>query len=104
MDPIVVLITASTPEEAERIAGALVSERLAACANLLPGVASTYRWQGAVERAAETLLIVKTTRERLEALTERVRALHSYTVPEVVALPVVGGNPAYLRWVEESVE
>jgi periplasmic divalent cation tolerance protein len=81
---------------------ALVDERLAACVQVLPGVESIYRWDGAVETAAETLLILKTTRARLDALQARLVALHPYEVPELVALPAVAGLPAYLHWVAES--
>jgi periplasmic divalent cation tolerance protein len=71
--------------------------------NLLHGLHSIYWWKGTVEEAEESLLLVKTTRERLPALVDRVRALHSYTVPEVVALPIEGGNPDYLAWLVDSV-
>ncbi|MDR7438661.1 MAG: divalent-cation tolerance protein CutA [Armatimonadota bacterium] len=101
--PLVCLITCSSKEEALRIARALVHERLAACVNLVHGLHSIYWWKGAVEEAEEALLVVKTTRERLPALVDRVRALHTYTVPEVVALPIEGGNPDYLTWVVDSV-
>ncbi|NUS37595.1 MAG: divalent-cation tolerance protein CutA [Lysobacter sp.] len=84
---------------AERLAGILVDERLAACVNILPGVRSVYRWQDAVERADEVLLLVKTTRGRLDALAARVRALHPYELPELVAVEAAGGLPAYLDWV-----
>jgi periplasmic divalent cation tolerance protein len=84
---------------AERIAHALVSERLAACVNRLPGVQSTYRWQGQVEQADEVLLMIKTTSDRLDALTVRLRALHPYELPELVAVEVRSGLPAYLDWV-----
>ncbi len=92
------LVTASSAEEAARVARALVDERLAACVNIVPGLRSIYHWQGRVEDTAEVLLIVKTARHVLSALTERVRALHSYTVPEVIALPIVGGAASYLEW------
>ncbi|MDQ7844437.1 MAG: divalent-cation tolerance protein CutA [Armatimonadota bacterium] len=100
---IVVLVTAPSREEAERIGRAVVEDRLAACANVVPAVASTYWWRGAVEQAGEALLVLKTCRDLLEPLGRRVRALHSYTVPEVIALPIAGGNPDYLRWIDESV-
>lgn len=74
-------------------------ERLAACVNRLAGVASVYRWKGKVERANEVLLVIKTSRRNLGRLIARVRALHSYTVPEVIALPIVAGNPDYLTWI-----
>jgi len=84
---------------AERIATAVVEQRLAACVNLLPGVRSVYRWQGAVERAEEVLLLIKTRAERTAALTDAVRALHPYELPEVIAVDVAAGLPAYLDWV-----
>ncbi|WP_159016576.1 divalent-cation tolerance protein CutA [Cognatiluteimonas profundi] len=90
------------PLSADRIAQALVDERLAACVNVVPGVHSVYRWQGAVERADEVLLLVKTTNARLEALTARVRSLHPDELPELVAVEVAGGSPAYLAWVAQQ--
>ena len=84
---------------AERVAGVLVDERLAACVQLLPGVRSMYRWQGEVERAEEVLLLIKTTRECLDALVARVRALHPYELPELLAVEAAGGLPDYLDWV-----
>ena len=86
-------------EVAARIADALVGERLAACVSVLPGVRSTYRWQGKVEQADEVLLLVKTTRARLDTLTARIRALHPYDLPEVLAVEVAGGLPDYLDWI-----
>ena len=102
MQPQVVFITAGTPQEAEAIARALVEERLAACANMLTGVTSIYRWEGEVQRDAEVLLVVKTTDASLPALVQRVQELHSYQVPEIVALPITGGSPEYLTWLVES--
>ena len=102
-DAVVVYITASSRDEARALARALVEERLAACVNLLP-VESVYRWQGAVEEAAEVLLVVKTRRARLDALAARVRALHSYDVPEIIALPLVAGSPPYLQWIADETE
>jgi periplasmic divalent cation tolerance protein len=99
---IVVLVTCPKRTVGDRIARALVSEGLAACANVVPGLTSTYRWQGKICRDPEVLLIIKTQRRRLPALTERIRALHPYTVPEIIALPLIGGSPAYLAWVAES--
>jgi len=84
---------------AGRIATALVEERLAACVNVLPGVASVYRWQGAVERADEVMILAKTTHERLATLGARILALHPYELPEVVAVEAAGGLPDYLAWI-----
>lgn len=91
-------ITAATDGEAERIAAALVEERLAACANILPGVASIYRWQGRVERAREVIVVAKTRADLADKAIARAAALHSYEVPGVVALPIDAGHPAYLHW------
>lgn len=97
----VLLALCTCPDEATaaRIARALVEERLAACVNRLPGVRSTYRWQGAVHDDAEVLLLIKTTTDRLPALRERLPALHPYELPELIAVEVAGGLPAYLDWV-----
>lgn len=93
------------PDEAKPLARQLVEERLIACANILPGATSVYRWEGAVCEDEEALLVMKTSTERIPELTERIRALHSYEVPEVIALPLATdeGNPAYLRWLMEQV-
>jgi periplasmic divalent cation tolerance protein len=98
-DAVLVYVTVGDSDAALSIARALVDERLAASANIIGGVHSIYRWQGAVEAADEAVLVLKTRRAHLEALTARVRALHAYDCPCVVALPIVGGNPAYLDWI-----
>jgi periplasmic divalent cation tolerance protein len=94
-----VLISAPDMETAGRIGRALVEERLAASANAVPGVRSVYRWRGAVREASEALLVVKTASDRVPALAARVRDLHPYELPAVVALPVVAGGAAYLDWI-----
>lgn len=102
-DKCVVLVTCSTMAEARRIARAVVEARLAACVNILPGVVSSiYRWKGNVESARERLLLIKTSRKRLGKLQAAIERLHSYDVPEFVALPIVAGSPAYLEWVGEN--
>ncbi|MGH7631289.1 MAG: divalent-cation tolerance protein CutA [Gemmatimonadales bacterium] len=98
-----VTTTVATREDADRIAAALVEERLAACVQVAGPIASTYRWQGAVERAAEWYCHCKTTRARYPALEARLRALHPYQTPEIIAVPIVAGLPAYLAWIEDSV-
>ncbi|RLG07305.1 MAG: divalent-cation tolerance protein CutA [Thaumarchaeota archaeon] len=100
----VVFITAPGREEAEKIARRLLDERLVACANILDGVKSFFRWEGRVEEAAESLLLVKTRLDLLEKLIEAVRQAHSYTVPEIIALPIIAGNTSYLEWIDQSVE
>jgi periplasmic divalent cation tolerance protein len=98
-DVVVVLVTAPSQEVAERLATRAVEARLAACVAALPGIRSVYRWQGAVERAEEVQLVIKTTRDRVDPLRAALLALHPYQVPEVLVLPVVDGLPAYLDWV-----
>jgi periplasmic divalent cation tolerance protein len=98
----VAFITAPDLETANRVARALVEERLVACVNLVPGVRSIYRWEGAVEEDAEVLLVVKTRADRTGDLVDRVVELHPYDLPEVVMLPAVGGNSGYLDWVREE--
>lgn len=99
----VVLTTAPSHDEAATIARALVDDGLAACVNVLPPMLSIYRWRGGVEESAEHLLVIKTALARLDALRARIRAVHSYEVPEIVALDVIGGDHDYLAWVVESV-
>jgi periplasmic divalent cation tolerance protein len=88
---------------ADRLAAAVVAERLAACAQVEGPIQSTYRWQGTVESAAEWSCRLKTTAERLPGLVARIRQLHPYEVPEIVAVAIADGDPAYLRWIQESV-
>jgi periplasmic divalent cation tolerance protein len=98
----IVLSTAESREEAERIARALVEQRLAACVNLIPGLTSIYRWQGAVESADEILLLIKTTEANLKDLEAALRELHSYDVPEFLVLDAEAASSAYLSWLLES--
>ena len=103
-DPVLIALSTCPDEStATRIAECLVSERLAACVNRLPAGRSTYFWDGRLQDDAEILLIIKTTGRRLAELTQRLKALHPYELPELVALPAVGGNEGYLEWVRESV-
>ena len=103
-DKLVVLVTCGSNAEARRIARTLVAERLAACANVLRSpVRSTYRWKGRVENARECMLLIKTSRRRFAALEKRIRALHSYAVPEVIALPISAGSREYLAWLQASI-
>jgi periplasmic divalent cation tolerance protein len=103
-DAVVVLVTAGNREEAGRIGTALVTERLAACVNLIGPIRSIYRWQGSIEEAEEWQLVVKARVADLSALEARVKALHSYEVPEILALPVYGGSAAYLAWLDEATK
>jgi len=100
----VVLCTAGSEAEASRIAGALVERRLAACVNVVSGVSSTYRWQGAVRTDPEWLLLVKTRCDRFEEIRVAIRELHSYELPEIVMLEIASGDAAYLAWIDASLE
>ncbi len=102
-DKIVVLVTCSSTREARKIARTLVERRLAACVNILDRIRSVYRWKGKVEESSERLLVIKTARGRFRALETAVRELHSYELPEIVALPLVDGLEEYLGWIEASV-
>ena len=101
-DAIVVLITAASREEADRIARRLVEDRLAACVTIMPQVRSIFTWEQKLSQEDEVLLLVKSRRTRFAQLAEAVKQLHSYSVPEIIALPVVMGAADYLRWVSES--
>ncbi len=97
-----VLVTCPNRRVAETIGRTLVEERLAACANVVPGLTSIYRWQGKICRDPEVLVVLKTRRSRFPTLDRRVRELHPYSVPAIVGLPVAMASPAYLAWVVES--
>jgi len=98
-----IYITTENKVEAERIGRILVEERLAACVNIIDGMNSIYRWEGKLMQDTETVLIAKTVQDKVSALTERVKALHSYDCPCVVALPIHDGNESFLNWVVEAV-
>jgi periplasmic divalent cation tolerance protein len=101
---IVILVTCGSEEEAVKIANSLVEERLAACANIISPVRSIYRWEGKIWDEKEWLLIMKTQKKRFEDLEKKVKSLHSYSVPEIVAFPIVEGSASYLKWLEETTE
>jgi periplasmic divalent cation tolerance protein len=94
-----IYMTAGSEDEAERIGRDLVASRLAACVNIIPGMKSVYRWKGTLQEDRETVLIAKSSSERLSQLTERVKTLHSYDCPCVVSLPVAGGNQDFIDWI-----
>ena len=98
-----IYITTENKVEAERIGRILVEERLAACVNIIDGMNSIYRWEGKLIQDTETVLIAKTVQDKVSALTERVKALHSYDCPCVVALPIHDGNESFLNWVAGEV-
>lgn len=99
-DKIVVLSACESEKEARSLARHLVEKRLAACVNILPAARSVYRWKEKIEEASEYLLIIKSRRDRFPALREELQKMHSYEVPEVIALPVVDGSEAYLNWLD----
>ncbi len=101
---IVVLITTGNDEQAGKIADALLAQRLAACVNIVPRIDSLFWWQGKIDATKESLLIVKTKAALLDDIIKSVRGIHSYKVPEIIALPVVGGNQDYLDWINKEVK
>lgn len=100
-DAIVVYVTAPNEDEAVKIAGVLISEKLAGCVNIVKGIRSIYSWQGKIEDEPEALMIVKTSSHLFEALQKKVKELHTYTVPEIIALPVIAGSEDYLSWLKD---
>jgi periplasmic divalent cation tolerance protein len=100
----IILTTCATPDEAGRLGRTLVEERLAACATMIPAAQSIYRWQGQVESATETLLLLKTGAAQIPALQARLHSLHSYQTPEFLVLPVESGSPGYLDWLNSSLK
>jgi len=102
-DARVMMVSCPSRQEARRIADSLLDERLVACASIIAGAQSRYWWKGKIETATEALLIMKTRAPFVRAVTKRVVFLHSYDVPEVIALPVVAGSAPYLKWIEETL-
>ena len=100
--PIIVLVTASSEGEAQRVANGLLEARLAACVSMVPGIYSRYFWAGKLEESEEVMLIVKSRQGLLEKIIACVKDRHSYDVPEILALPVISGNPDYLKWLDEE--
>jgi periplasmic divalent cation tolerance protein len=103
-DPIVVLVTCGSEEEAVKISNALVEAHLAACVNLVSPIRSIYRWEGKIWDEKEWLLIIKTQKERFGELEKRVKSLHSYSVPEIISLPILEGSSSYLNWLLEMTK
>jgi periplasmic divalent cation tolerance protein len=100
---VVVLVTTSSEEEAHKMAELLLTRRKAACVNIVPKVDSSFWWQGKLDSARESLLIIKTTASLLHETIELVKSAHSYEVPEIIALPIIGGNEDYLKWIDNEV-
>jgi periplasmic divalent cation tolerance protein len=103
-DRIVVLITAGSQEEGHRIATLLVSHNKAACVNIVPGVDSLFRWQGELDSARESLLVVKTRASLFPDIVELIKSVHSYEVPEIIALPIIAGSEEYLEWLDNTCQ
>ncbi len=103
MNYILVFVTAGSAEEGGRIGRALVEEGLAACSNLIPGIRSIYRWKGEVCDDEEVMIMIKSKATLFERLKKRIKELHSYEVPEIIAFPITLGSPDYLRWIDEVV-
>ncbi len=101
---VIIYITASSPEEAERIGEAVVKERLAACANVVSNLRSCYWWKGKVEKSKEALLLLKTKKAQVKKIIKRVRELHSYENPAIVAIPILAGSREYLAWVGQEIK
>jgi periplasmic divalent cation tolerance protein len=102
-DKIIVFVTCESTEQAERIAEALVTDKLAACVNVVPGVKSCYVWEGKLTWSNEVLLLVKTTRGRFDQLQDRVKAMHSYSVPEIVGVTIEDASDKYIEWIDRSI-
>jgi periplasmic divalent cation tolerance protein len=101
---IVIFVTTGSEEEAYKIAGLLLTKRKVACVNIVPRVDSSFWWQGELDSARESLLIIKTRASLLPEVIELVKSVHSYEVPEIIALPIIGGNEDYLKWVDDEVK
>ncbi len=102
-DKVVAYTTCADPEEAEKIARHLIEERLAACVSVVPAVKSYYRWKGSIESDDEILLMIKTSRDLVDALRQQLEKLHSYDLPELIVTPIVDGSPNYLAWLEKEL-
>ncbi|VAX35176.1 Periplasmic divalent cation tolerance protein CutA [hydrothermal vent metagenome] len=101
---IVIFVTASDKDEAEKISNQLVEDKLVACVNIVDGVASIFRWKEKVDKAGEALLIMKTKQVLFSQIAETIKSLHSYTVPEIIAFPIVEGSEDYLKWVDGELK
>jgi len=99
----IIFSTCANKKEAEKIAGALIKKKLVACVNIIDKIESVFWWQGKADRAKEALLVIKSRQSKLDKIIGLVKSLHSYQVPEIIAVPVIGGNKAYLEWIDESV-
>lgn len=101
---IVVLITAKNKREANKISKSLLDDKLIACANVIDGIDSLFWWKGKVCREKEVLLVIKSTKSKFKKIVSAVKNIHSYDVPEIIALPIIDGNPDYLKWIKDSTK
>jgi periplasmic divalent cation tolerance protein len=101
---IVIFVTTSSEQEAHKVAEQLLTKRKAACVNIVPKVDSSFWWQGKLDSARESLLIIKTKASLLQEVIDLVKEVHSYSVPEIIALPIIGGNQDYLKWLADETE
>ena len=100
---VIIFVTASNKRQAKQIAKKLLKARLVACVNIIPKIESLFRWQGKVDHASELLLVAKSKKEKFPRIVKLVKSMHSYAVPEIIAIPIVAGNKEYLRWIDESL-
>ncbi|MCX5679098.1 MAG: divalent-cation tolerance protein CutA [Candidatus Omnitrophica bacterium] len=103
-DAVLVLVTCASVKEADYIADILLDKKLISCANVLPGIRSKFRWNGKIEKAKEVLIMAKTRAPKFAAIDKEVRRIHSYEVPEIVALPIISGSDRYLNWIADSLK
>lgn len=99
---ITIFVTCGSKKEAKRIVNSLLKKRIVACANIIDGIESRFWWRGKIDRAKEALVILKTTKKNFKALEQEVRRVHSYEVPEIIAMPIAAGSKKYLKWIEDS--
>lgn len=104
MDELVVFITASNQDEAMKIAKELIENKLAGCVNIIKDIRSIYRWEGKIQDDSEALMIAKTQKYIFDSLVEKVKELHSYTVPEIIAIPIIAGSEDYLKWLKDVTD
>ena len=98
------MVTCSSNREAKKVAGSLLDKRLVACANIIPGIGSRFWWKGKIERAREVLVMMKTKKENFTRIEDEVKKLHSYDVPEIIAIPIIMGSKQYLKWIMEETK
>jgi len=100
---VVIFVTAANKEEAQKIAASLIERKLAACVNIIDKIESVFWWEGKVESAREMMLVIKSKKTNLDKIIKQVKAMHSYSVPEIIAIPIAGGYKPYLKWINDSV-